>query len=297
MFGENPDEQDVPEADRNVSYAHKSALRRFFIVFAGPLFNIIFPVLVFWVLFSCVGVPQPVDNTTVGAVTEDSPAATAGVQQGDVIVAIQGQETTQWVDVLNGIKKSGGNEVKLTVRRGDKRIDLLVQPALSDAKDMFGEVVEKRYMVGIVKDNSVAYSSVGFGSAFVEACKQTWYFIYLTVLGFVKIVERVVPVSEIGGPILIAKIAGEQMREGWINLTYFIGLLSINLGILNLLPIPVLDGGHLLFYGIEAVRRRPLSQRMQEIGFQIGIALVLMLMVYVNLNDLLRVWRRLTGDG
>ena len=124
-----------------------------------------------------------------------------------------------------------------------------------------------------------------------DALSQTWMYIYLTVMGFIKIIQQVVPASEIGGPILIAQIAGEQMKAGWLNLIYFMGLLSVNLGILNLLPIPVLDGGHLVFLTIEGLRRKPLAERAQIIAQQVGIGLLGTLMVFVFYNDIVRLFR------
>ena len=146
-------------------------------------------------------------------------------------------------------------------------------------------------MVGIVKDYQVEYVPSTLVSAFTEACSQTWYYIWLIVMGFVKLVQQVVPMSEIGGPILIAKIAAEQLRAGWIDLTYFIALLSVNLGILNLLPIPVLDGGHLAFLSLEAIRRKPLTERAQIIAQQIGLALLITLMLFAFYNDLTGIFK------
>ncbi len=291
MFGENPDEQDVSASDRSVAYAHKSPGRRFLIVFAGPFFNLVFPIVLFFFLFSFAGVPEPMNTTKIGEVAADSPAMRAGIEKGDSIYAIDGVPTKQWVDVLNGVKKSDGKAIRITVQRGDALVDLTVQPKIDSARNLFGEVVEERYMVGIVKDNSVQYTAVGIFEAFSEAIKQTWYFIYLTVLGFIKIIQQVVPASEIGGPILIAKIAGEQMREGLINLTYFIALLSVNLGILNLLPVPVLDGGHLVFISVEAIRKKPLSEKAQIALQKVGLALLGALMLFAFYNDIMRWFR------
>lgn len=288
MFGENPDEQKVSDEDKGAAFAHKTIFQRFLIIFAGPLFNLVFPVFLFFALFLAIGVPEQVETTRVGMVTEGSPAWDAGLDKGDLILEINGSRTDLWIDVLNGVKQSDGKIIAVTVQRGREILELNVKPALDEAKNMFGEVVEERYMIGIMKDNEVNYAPVGFVQAFKEACSQTWLFIYLTGMGFVKIVQQVIPASELGGPILIAKIAGEQMKEGWINLTYFIGLLSVNLGILNLLPIPVLDGGHLVFLTVEAIRRKPMNERAQIIAQQIGLALLGTLMIFVFYNDIMR---------
>ncbi|MFN2355314.1 MAG: RIP metalloprotease RseP [Desulfopila sp.] len=288
MFGENPDEQNVPESDKNASFANKSVLQRFFIILAGPVFNLVFPILLFSVLFLAVGVPEQIDTTRVGAVSDNSPASAAGVQKDDVIIAVNHRHTDKWLDVLNGVKESGGEEITLVVQRGDEQLELRLQPALDDAKNMFGEVVEQRYMIGIVKANEITYTSVGIFQAVADAVSQTWIFLYMTVMGFIKIIQQVVPASELGGPILIAQLAGEQMRQGWINLVYFIGILSVNLGILNLLPIPVLDGGHLAFLTVEAIRRKPMSEKAQIVAQQVGLALLGTLMIFVFYNDIMR---------
>lgn len=288
MFGENPDEQNVPESERNVSFANKPVLQRFLIILAGPVFNLVFPILLFSVLYLVVGVPEQIDTTRVGAVSENSPASEAGIQKDDVIIAINHRYTEKWLDVLNEVKESGGEEITLVVQRGNEQLDLRLQPALDDVENMFGEVVEQRYMIGIVKANEITYNPVGPFQAIADAVSQTWIFLYMTVMGFIKIIQQVVPASELGGPILIAQLAGEQMRQGWINLVYFIGILSVNLGILNLLPIPVLDGGHLAFLSVEAIRRKPMSEKAQIIAQQVGLTLLGTLMIFVFYNDIVR---------
>jgi len=265
MFGENPDEQDVSTKDRSVAFAHKTVLQRFLIVFAGPLFNLLFSIFLFFALFAVIGVPEQIDTTKVGTVTDDSPAWEAGIRSGDIFLEINGKPTEVWEDVLNGVKNSGGKAIDVVLLRGEDEVMLQVQPALDGAKNVFGEVV--------------------------DACTQTWLFIYLTGMGFVKIIQQVIPASELGGPILIAQLAGEQMRAGWVNLIYFTGLLSVNLAILNLLPIPVLDGGHLVFLTIEGFRRKPLNERAQIIAQQIGLAFLGTLMIFVFYNDIMRLFQ------
>jgi len=270
MYGENPDEQQIDEADRGVSFSHKSVMARFCIVIAGPLFNLLFAIL-------------------VGKVNADSPAFAAGLKAGDEILSIDGRPTLHWEDVLEGVKRSEGRQLTMAIRRGQEEKTLSVVPQRDSVKNVFGEEVEQRYMIGIVKDDKVEYNRVGPVQALIDACRQTWMYVSLTVLGFIKIIQRVVPASELGGPILIAQIAGEQMKAGWINLVYFMGLLSVNLGILNLLPIPVLDGGHLVFLSIEGVLRRPVHERAQIIAQQVGIALLGALMIFVFYNDIIRI--------
>jgi regulator of sigma E protease len=290
MFGENPDEKEIASEDRKASFAYKPVWQRFLVVLAGPLFNLLFSIVLFFMVFSFVGVPTSVDSTRVGKVTENSPAALAGFQSDDVILSIDNKETVSWMDVLEAVKNSKGKPISVVVKRGDERVTLEVVPAIDTVKNVFGEEVEQRFMIGIMKADDLTYEKSTLLGALQSACLQTWMYISLTVMGFVKIIQQVVPASEIGGPILIAQIAGEQMKAGWLNLIYFISLLSVNLGILNLLPIPVLDGGHLVFLTIEGLRRKPMNERAQIIAQQVGIGLLGTLMIFVFYNDIVRLF-------
>lgn len=290
MFGENPDELGNVGEDLAASFAHKKVWQRFLIVLAGPLFNLLFSLFLFFLVFFFMGLPESHDSTNIGQVTADSPAALAGLEVGDTILRINGQDTLLWLDVLNLVKDSDGNDLTVVVSRGSKEVTLLLEPVIQDVKNIFGEKVEERYMIGIVKADELFYSPTNLGGAFEAAYLQTWMYISLTVLGFVKLVQQVVPVSELGGPILIAQIAGKQMEAGLVNFAFFMGLLSVNLGILNLLPIPVLDGGHLMFLSIEAVRRKPLGEKMQIVAQQLGMAFLGVAMVFVFYNDLARIF-------
>lgn len=291
MFGENPDEQDVSAEDRRVSFAHKATWQRFLIVLAGPAFNLLFAVVLFFLVFFFLGIPSAGEGTRIGTVSPGSPAAEAGMSPGDLILRIGDRETMVWQDVLDGVKNSGGQPITVVVQRGEEKVSLTVRPAMDVVKNVFGEEVEQRYMIGIKKADEMIWEESTLLSSIDSALQQTWMYISLTAIGFVKIVQQVVPASEIGGPILIAQIAGEQMKAGWVNLIYFMGLLSVNLGLLNLLPIPVLDGGHLAFLSLEAVRRKPIGLRAQIVAQQIGIGLLGTLMVFVFYNDIVRLFK------
>jgi regulator of sigma E protease len=291
MFGENPDEQNVAEADKMASFAHKAAWQRFLIVFAGPVFNLLFAVVLFFMVFFFLGIPGAGEGTRVGKVNDKSPAAQAGMIDGDLILRIDERETLVWQDVLDGVKNSNGNAITMVVQRNGEKLSLTVQPAMDTVKNVFGEEVERRYMIGIKKADEMIWEESTLWTSLESALAQTWMYISLTAVGFVKIIQQVVPASEIGGPILIAQIAGEQMKAGWINLVYFMGLLSVNLGILNLLPIPVLDGGHLAFLTLETIRRKPLGLRTQIVAQQIGIGLLGTLMIFVFYNDIVRLFQ------
>ena len=290
MFGENPDEKADAGSENERSFAHKPVWKRFSIVFAGPLFNMLFSVCIFFFIFLFMGIPEDQDSTMIGVVNEGSPAYEAGIEPGDLILEIDHRPVEQWLDVLTMVKESDGRELLFKVLRDGSQKEVAVTPAVDSVENVFGEEVEQRFMIGIVKKEAIEYVPVGLFGALKSAFYQTWMFIYLTFMGVVKIIQNVVPASELGGPILIAQLAGEQARAGWLNLCYFMGLLSVNLGILNLLPIPVLDGGHLVFLTIEGIIRKPVNERIQILAQQVGIALLGTLMIFVFYNDIVRIF-------
>lgn len=291
MYGEQPGEEVSPE-DRECSFSHKAVWQRFGIVFGGPLFNLLFAVGLFFCMFTFAGIPEPVDSTRIGEVSAGSAAEQAGIKVGDVVRTINGKSVTSWSHVSENIKDSGGQEVTLGLERQGQELTCTAKPTMQKVKNLFGEEVGERYMLGIVRSDEVRYRDAAIGESVEAALIQTWNLGYLTVMGIVKMIQRVIPASELGGPIRIAELAGQQMEAGWMNLLYFMGLLSVNLGVLNLLPVPVLDGGHLVFLSLEAMRRRPLSERTMEISQKIGIAILGTLMVFVFYNDILRLVKR-----
>jgi regulator of sigma E protease len=293
MFGESPGEiaeKKLSPGELKRSFATKPVWQRFIIVAGGPVFNLIFAMFLFFIIVFVAGLPQPVDTTTIGGVGQGSPAAEAGLQPNDTIIDIDGKETRLWEDVSRMIKNGEGREVVITVRRDGDTLEIPVTPRMETTKNIFGEEVGQRYMVGIAMFEEVIYEKVGFVKSLQAGISQTWSWMYLTVMGLVKIIQKVIPASELGGPILIAKIAGERMEAGWVNFLYFMAVLSVNLGILNLLPIPILDGGHLVFFSVEAILRKPLNLRTMEIMQQIGLVLLSTLMIFVFYNDLVRVF-------
>lgn len=289
MLGEQNGEE-VPVEDADRSFAKKPVWQRFCVVAAGPVSNLLFAVFLFFMIFAVAGLPTPVDNTVIGAVNADSPAQLAGLKAGDRIMAINGRETGKWLEVADLISNSDGKPVLLLIDRQGERLEITGQPAIAPSRNIFGEEVAKRYMLGISRSEAVTYEKIPLGLAVKAGFAQTWTFIYLTIMGIVKMIQAVIPASDLGGPIMIAQMAGKQMDAGWINLVYFMGLISVNLGVLNLLPIPILDGGHLMFFSYEALRRRPVSQRAMEICQQIGLVILVSLMIFVFYNDIARLF-------
>lgn len=295
MYGEQQGDP-IPESERVRSFSHKSVLQRFAIVFGGPFFNLLFAVVLFFTMFALAGLPEPVDTTRIGHVSPGSVAEKAGLKAGDHILSIDGQKTVSWLQVSELIKTSRGKEVLLVIDRSGESVTVRAVPTMEKVKNIFGEEVGERYLLGITRSDEIRYKKVGLIESIKAAFIQTWNLIYLTIMGIVKIIERVIPASELGGPIRIAEIAGQQLEAGWMNLLYFMGLLSINLGILNLLPIPVLDGGHLFFLTLEGIRKKPVSDRVMEISQKVGIALLGTLMLFVFYNDIFRIVRRWMGS-
>ncbi len=289
MLGENPDEAADSE-DQERSFAARPVWNRFFIVLAGPLFNLLFSVFLFFLIFLVMGIPENRDTTEIGEVSSGSPAAQSGIEAGDTIIGIDGQTISSWMEVLTTVSTSEGRQLEFRIVREGEELTIPVTPRIDSVTNVFGEEVEQRFMIGIVKKEQIDYRRAGPFEALQAGIWQTWMFIYLTFMGVVKIIQNVVPASELGGPILIAQLAGEQARAGWLNLAHFMGLLSVNLGILNLLPIPVLDGGHLVFLTIEGIRRKPLNERAQILAQQVGIALLGTLMLFVFYNDIVRIF-------
>jgi len=288
MYGESPDEEVEPELSRQ-AFSMKPLWQRFWIVAAGPLFNLLFAVAIFFMVYAIAGLPQPVDGTRIGQVSPGSPAQEAGLLPGDEILSINGEPTKKWEDVSRIISGSGGAKVRLTIRRGDKILELAGTPRKQEIKNIFGEVTGERYLLGISRSEELVFKKATLLEALQAGFHQTVNLIVLTLMSIVKIIQRVVPASELGGPILIAQLAGQQMQAGWINFCYFMGLISINLGILNLFPIPILDGGHLLFFTVEGITRRPLSMKAREILQQVGLVLIVSLMFLVFYNDIMRI--------
>jgi len=289
MVGEDPDEE-VPQSQIEKSFAHKSLLKRIAIVVAGPGFNLLLAVLLLMVVYTFYGVP--VMSTQVSAVEKGSPAEKAGIVKGDRIVAIDGSEVTEWEDLSQRIKASDGKALGFQIRRGTETISVTVQPSKKENRNIFGELKDD-WMIGIGSQVSIEKGKPGL--AVVRAVYQTYDYAKLTLVAFYKMIVGDVSPRNIGGPILIAQLAGQQAQEGLGSFLAFLAVLSINLGVLNLLPVPVLDGGHLLFFLVEAVIRKPVSLRYREMAQQVGICLLGLLMIYAFYNDILRFFEKQVG--
>ena len=286
MVGESPDSELDP-SEIPISFTHKHVLKRILIVAAGPFFNILLALIIFFGIFQISGLL--ILKPGIGNVDEGSPAYIAGLKKNDLVVSIDGVDISSWEDMANTIMASKGKTLAISVLRGDTVLTKNVTPEVKKVKNLFNEDVE-RYVIGVTASGEVFKKDLNFFQAVSESVNQTYQITALTIKGVVKLFQGTVSPKTLGGPIMIAQIAGQQAKEGVVNLIFFIALISINLAILNFLPIPVLDGGHLLFFFIEAVKGSPVSVKVREISQQAGIFVLILLMIYVFYNDIARVF-------
>ncbi len=292
MFGEMASEEAeageqkpaLTEADRAVSFSHKRLGQRAAIVVAGPVANFLFAIVVSAVLFATIG--QQLTSTVVSVVTPGSAAAAAGIQPGAKIVALNGQPVSRFEDIAAAVMLGLGEPLHLKVERAGKPVELDATPQIVEQVDIFGD----KHRIG-----QLGIQSTPSGGTIVRYGPATavWMAVvetYQRSVGMLKaigqIVEGIRPSNEVGGVLRIAKMSGDIASRSLIDVVDFAVLLSINLGLINLFPVPLLDGGRLLFYGAEALRGRPLGPRAEEWGLRVGLALVLSLMLFATWNDL-----------
>ena len=311
LVGES-DPKDIPEGfTEKESFALRPAWQRLLVVAAGPAANIILAWLLCWTL--ALGWGTPVLLPQVGGVVQNGPADKAGIQPGDTIVSINGSAVANWQAMADAITQSNGKTLAVTLSRPDMApqaddqtrtdeaaqpeqgmiISVELTPERSIRKTIFGEE-ESAWLIGIRNSGAVRLVQHGFADAAIAGAGQTADMVSLTWQSFVKLAERVVPLDQVGGPIMIMQMVGKQAHEGLAGLLALAALISINLGILNLLPIPVLDGGQIVFCLWEIIFRRPLNARLQDYAMRAGIALLVALMLLATYNDL---WRILKNTG
>jgi regulator of sigma E protease len=268
----------MSEEDRRRSFFGQSVGRRAAVVVAGPLTNFILAIVIFAGVFMMFGKPTAVPR--VASVEPNSAAAAAGFQPGDLVTAIDGRKIDNFVDMQRIVGFSGGHPLTIVVDRGGVPVTLTATP----------EIKNNRGVLGVTRSNQpgdVNVESVTPLDAVKLGVEKTWFIVETTLTYIRDVFVGRQSADQIGGPIGIARISGQVAELGWGALFDFVGVISVSIGLLNLFPVPLLDGGHLLFYSIEAVRGRPLSERAQEVGFRIGLAIVVMLMIFATVNDIL----------
>jgi regulator of sigma E protease len=267
--------------ERDLAFQTKSVGRRAAIVAAGPIANFVLAILIFSVLFLVSG--RIDTSATVGAVVPGSAAEAANLRAGDVIVAIEGQPVESFVDIMRGVSGRGGVPTALAYERDGVRHAITITPR-QQTVDLRGGGTESRGFLGIQR-NMVSLSPIEAVGAGVS---ETWVVISGTGTYLGRLFTGRESLDQLGGPIRVAEISGKVAEVGFGALVNLVAILSVSIGLFNLLPVPLLDGGHLVFYAVEAIRGRPLSERAQDIGFRIGLALVLALMVVTTWNDIAR---------
>jgi regulator of sigma E protease len=276
----------MSEAERQVSFVHKSVGPRAAVVVAGPLANFILSIVIFAGIFTFIG--RQVIPARVDAVQPDSAAAAAGLKPGDLIVAIDGRPIDGFSEMQRIVAGSSGRTLTLTINRGGVREEIKATPTTRG----FCSAV-----LGISKlpSDDVKLKSENPATALALGVEETYFVVERSLCFVAGVIVGRESANQLGGPIRIAEVAGDAWNSGLdsggigtaiASLLYLTGFLSASIGLLNLFPIPLLDGGHLLFYAIEALRGRPLSERAQEVGFRIGLAIVVMLMIFAAYNDI-----------
>ena len=274
------------EDDRQKLFILKPLYQRSLIVAAGPLANFFLAILIFTMINMFVG--KDLTPALVDEVQKDSPAFVANMKKNDTIIYIDNKKVESILEVSTFINISTAETIEFVVLRNDQEISLLVKPNLVDGKDSLGNSVKKR-MIGIKLspfNNEYKKQPLGPTKAIYYSVKEVW-FVTTTSLNYLgKMITGSADSSQLGGPIRIAKITGQVAEYGIIPFLSIMAYISISLGLINLFPIPMLDGGHLMFYLIEKILGRPLSQKIQEGFFRIGLFLLLSLMFFVTFNDL-----------
>ncbi|MBO9426898.1 RIP metalloprotease RseP [Labrenzia sp. R4_1] len=278
----------MSEEERRTAFIAKPVWQRAAIVAAGPIANFILAVIIFAGIFMAYGKPQllPVVSTVI----EGSAAETAGIQTGDRILSINDKPLSYFEDLKWTVRHNPDQPLILGIERDGVELTATVVPVYVTDVNQFGvEYREPRIGVAIASDeNTRILKQLGVGGALWEGVLRTYKIIYDTVSFIGEIFAGEQSAKQLGGPIQIAQVSGTVAQFGLIELISLAGFLSVSIGFINLLPIPILDGGHLVFYAAEAIRGKPLNEKVQEVGFRIGLGLVLMLMVFATWND---IWR------
>ena len=290
MLGEDPDDKDqLTHIDPKKSFSLKPLPAKAAIVFAGPFFNFLLAVFIYTAV-AWVGVPYLLP--VVGGVQKGSPADHAGFLQGDTVKTINRIQVSAWDEVSSTLQASAaGKSVEIEIVRDAKVFVLHVTPVVSKSKNLFGEEIS-RPMIGISSSDKTGIRRYGPMDGIGYGFSQCYRIIELTGIAFGKMIKGAISVKEsLGGPILIAQVSGQTFRAGLLPFVSLIAFISINLAIINLLPIPVLDGGHLLLFLIEGITGKPVEGKPREVAQQIGLFILIMLMLFAFYNDIVRIFK------
>ena len=266
-------------------FVRRPAWQRMLVVAAGPLSNLVLAWALYAALFAHNGrfeVPA-----AVGEVTEDSAAQEAGLQPGDAILAVDGTPIAYFSDLKTMVEESKGRTLELSVKRGQENLTLPITPKIFTRKNIFGEDIQEP-LLGVASPKETINIPLGPLESVQAGLAQTWRVTSLTGQVFWKLLQGVVPMSSMGGPLMIGEMVAKQSEQGLAALAALTAMISVNLAILNLLPIPVLDGGHILFFSLETIFRKPVPERWRALTTKIGFAMLMALMLLATFNDIMR---------
>lgn len=292
LVGQDPEEPlaaaspDELSYDESESFGLRPAWQRMLVVLAGPVANFVVALFIYWGVAWSAG--ESYLLPVVGGLSPNSPAISAGIEAGDRVLRIDGKPIETWAQVAEGVAAGNGQALSIVVERKGEELSFSVTPEAKTRATIFGEE-KPAWLIGVASGQS-GLKELSAGEAVVSGVRQTWNMIALTVEGIGKLFARVVPLESVGGPIMIAQMVVQQAQESFVGVLLLAALISINLGILNLLPIPILDGGHILFFLVEIIFRRPVTERVQEASARVGMVLLLGLMVLATWNDLVRLF-------
>jgi regulator of sigma E protease len=273
----------LPPEERARTFQSKKVWQRFLIVLAGPATNFLFAIVALMILFATVG--YPTTPPTIGAIDAGSVAQAAGFRPGDRIVSINGSGIDTFADLSTYVALRPEEPMTFAVSRGGRDIEIQATPRLKIDEDQFGNRA-RIGRLGIATGSGHQFTALPLTQLPGAAVRTTVDSVKTMITALGQVITGRRSLSELGGPLKIAEVSGQQASLGWLNFFWLMIVVSINLGFINLLPIPLLDGGHLLFYAIEGVRRKPLKPQAQEWAFRTGLAVLLALMIFVTLNDL-----------
>jgi len=285
LAGESPENEEDPAIPTDRLFSARPVWQRMAVVAAGPMANFLLAWGLYWALFASQG--QMGLAPVIEKVLPETPAASAHLAPGDTILTVDGKPIIFWEELTEMIQAAEGRTLALGIKRGQERLTVSVAPEMRPRKNIFGETVSTP-MMGIMAAKEIVTVELTAAQSLKVSGKETWRAVVGMVTALIKMVERVIPADAIGGPILIAQLISKEAQTGIVGLIALTAALSANLGFVNLLPIPVLDGGHLVIFGLEAVTRKPLSLRARAAAIRVGIAMLAALMILATYNDLRR---------
>lgn len=276
--------------ERRQAFHYKPLYQKALVVLGGPLFNFLLCMAILFFFYTSYG--RQSTPPVVGSVMEESAAAAAGLQEGDRILAMGGREIKEFDDIRYLVVQRGGVSMETEILRGDERLSLVVTPEKVETVDLGGNMTEMGRL-GVTAQ--LQFEELTMGEAAVASVADTYGLAVQTLDGIASIIKGYISPTVLRGPVGIAQLSGEVFKKdlsseggGFPTVLWYMALLSVNLGLINLFPIPMLDGGHLLYYGLEGLRGQPLSQKIQEFGFRLGFAMIITLMLFTTFNDITR---------